>query len=145
MHKLAQSTQPDAIDIPAALKLFAIAEDGFRRAAPQWLPVLATDKARALLAVGLSSDAIDELNGTIAAFRRQRLDQDLAQAEMTLAQAALRILADPALKRRLERNAYAYGRETAWPRVGERMLAVLRSAAATANPTEVRFLAGVRA
>ena len=40
----------------------------------------------------------------------------------------LRILGDPALKQRLERNAYAYGRETAWPRVGERMLAVLRSA-----------------
>jgi len=76
-------------DIPSALKLFAAAEDGFRLTASQWLPVLATDKARALLAVGLSSDAIDELNGTIAAFRRQRLDQDLAQAEMTLAQAAL--------------------------------------------------------
>ncbi len=77
-------------DIPAALKLFAAAEDGFRlTASPQWLPVLATDKARALLAVGLSSDAIAELDGAIAAFRRLRLDQDLAQAEMTLAQAAL--------------------------------------------------------
>ena len=76
-------------DIPAALKLFAAAEDGFRLTAAQWLPVLATDKARALIAVGLSSDAISELDGAIAAFRRQRLDQDLAQAEMTLAQAAL--------------------------------------------------------
>jgi len=76
-------------DIPAALKLFAAAEDGFRSTAAQFLPVLATDKARALLAVGLSSDAIDELDGAITAFRRQRLDQDLAQAEMTLAQAAL--------------------------------------------------------
>ena len=51
--------------------------------------MLATDKARALLAVGLSSDAIAELDGAIAAFRRLRLDQDLAQAELTLAQAAL--------------------------------------------------------
>jgi tetratricopeptide (TPR) repeat protein len=79
-------------DIPAALKVFAAAEDGFRltaSAAPQWVPVLATDKARALLAVGLSSDAIAELDGAIAAFRRLRLDQDLAQAELTLAQAAL--------------------------------------------------------
>jgi tetratricopeptide (TPR) repeat protein len=78
-------------DIPAALKLFAAAaaEDGFRLTASQWMPVLATDKARALLAVGLSSDAMDELDGAITAFRRQRLDQDLAQAEMTLAQAAL--------------------------------------------------------
>jgi glycosyltransferase involved in cell wall biosynthesis len=47
-----------------------------------------------------------------------------------LAKQALRILANPDLKRRLERNAYAYGRETAWPRVGERMLDVLRDAAA---------------
>jgi tetratricopeptide (TPR) repeat protein len=76
-------------DIPAALKLFAAAKDGFRLTAAQWLPVLAADKARALLAVGLSSDAIDELDGAIAAFRSQRLDLDLAQAEMTLAQAAL--------------------------------------------------------
>ena len=79
-------------DIPAALKVFAAAEEGFRltaSATPQWVPVLATDKARALLAVGLSSDAIAELDGAIAAFRRLRLDQDLAQAELTLAQAAL--------------------------------------------------------
>jgi tetratricopeptide (TPR) repeat protein len=77
-------------DIPAALKVFAAAEDCFRlTASPQWLPVLATDKAHALLAVGLSSDAIAELDGAIAAFRRLRLDQDLAQAELTLAQAAL--------------------------------------------------------
>ncbi len=76
-------------DIPAALTLFAAAEDGFARNAPQWLPVLATDKARALLAVGLSADAITELGNAIAAFRRQRLDQDLAQAELFLAQAAL--------------------------------------------------------
>jgi tetratricopeptide (TPR) repeat protein len=79
-------------DIPAALKVFAAAEEGFRltaSAAPQWVPVLATDKARALLAVGLSSDAMAELDGAIAAFRRLRLDQDLAQAELTLAQAAL--------------------------------------------------------
>ncbi len=46
-----------------------------------------------------------------------------------LAEATLAILRDDSLKRRLEQNAYAYGRETAWPRVGERMLAVLRSAA----------------
>ena len=77
-------------DIPSALKVFAAAEDGFRlTASPQWLPVLATDKARALLAVGLSSDAIAELDGAISAFRRLRLDQDLAQAELILAQAAL--------------------------------------------------------
>ena len=48
--------------------------------------------------------------------------------QIQLAQASLRILWEPELKRRLERNAYEYGRETAWPRVGERMLDVLSSA-----------------
>ena len=89
-------------DIPAALKVFAAAEEGFRltaSATPQWVPVLAADKARALLAVGLSSDAIAELDGAIAAFRRLRLDQDLAQAELTLAQAALAAQAHTAARR----------------------------------------------
>src|SRR6266851_3997881 len=49
------------------------------------------------------------------------------RSQAQLGQAALRILGDPALKRRLESNAYVYGRETGWPRVGERMLAVLRA------------------
>jgi glycosyltransferase involved in cell wall biosynthesis len=55
------------------------------------------------------------------------------RSETDLAEATLRILGDPALKRRLEQKAYIYGRETAWPRVGERMLAVLRSAAETTH------------
>jgi glycosyltransferase involved in cell wall biosynthesis len=45
-----------------------------------------------------------------------------------LAEATLRILSDPDLKHRLEREAYGYGRETAWPRIGERMLRILRAA-----------------
>ena len=61
-----------------------------------------------------------------------------------MAEATLRILGDPKLKRRLEHEAYAYGRETAWPRVGERMLAILRSAAFWSDlpPGGVRVLAG---
>ena len=51
------------------------------------------------------------------------------RSQSALAEATLRILGDPELKHRLEREAYAYGRETAWPRVGQRMLAILRSAA----------------
>lgn len=51
------------------------------------------------------------------------------RSEEQLAEATLRILGDAALKQRLEHNAYAYGHETAWPRVGERMLGVLQSAA----------------
>ena len=45
-----------------------------------------------------------------------------------LAESTLRILGDPALKRRYECAAYAYGRETAWPRVGQRTMSILRNA-----------------
>jgi tetratricopeptide (TPR) repeat protein len=76
-------------DIPAALQLFNAAADSYRLSAPGNLPVLAMDKARALLAVGLADDAASELDGAIASFRRQRLDQDLAEAELTRSQAAL--------------------------------------------------------
>jgi glycosyltransferase involved in cell wall biosynthesis len=41
-----------------------------------------------------------------------------------IAAAVQRILGDPELKQRLERRAYAYGRQTAWPAVGRRVLAL---------------------
>jgi glycosyltransferase involved in cell wall biosynthesis len=41
-----------------------------------------------------------------------------------IADAVQRILDDRELKQRLERRAYAYGRETAWPAVGRRVLAL---------------------
>jgi glycosyltransferase involved in cell wall biosynthesis len=50
------------------------------------------------------------------------------RSQSALAEATLRILGDADLKHRLEGEAYAYGRDTAWPRVGERMLDILRSA-----------------
>src|SRR5436190_8107355 len=43
---------------------------------------------------------------------------------VAIASAVQRILGDPALKRSLEARAYAYGRETAWPAVGRRVLAL---------------------
>jgi CHAT domain-containing protein len=76
-------------DIPAALQLFDAAADSYRTSAPGNLPVLAMDKARALLAAGLADEAASELDGAIASFRRQRLDQDHAEAELARSQAAL--------------------------------------------------------
>jgi glycosyltransferase involved in cell wall biosynthesis len=43
-----------------------------------------------------------------------------------LARAVLAILDDPALKGELERRAYDYGKEMAWPNVGKRVLALTR-------------------
>jgi len=82
-------------DIPAALASFTVSADVYGRLAPGNLPVLAMDKARALIAAGLADDAAAELETAIVAFRRQGLDQDHAEAELALAQAALaaRVLA----------------------------------------------------
>jgi CHAT domain len=75
-------------DIPAALHQFDVAARAYAATAPGMLPVLATDRARALLAAGLAEDAAAALDGVIAAFRRQRLDQNLGEAELNRAQAA---------------------------------------------------------
>jgi tetratricopeptide (TPR) repeat protein len=76
-------------DIPAALHLFDAAAAVYGRIAPGNMPVLETDRARALIAAGLASDAVSELDSAITAFRRQRLHQYCAEAELTRAQAAL--------------------------------------------------------
>ena len=83
-------------DVPAALQLFNAAADIYRLSAPGFLPVLAMDKARALLAAGLADDSASELDSAISSFRRQRLDQDLAEAELARSQAAL-AAGDPAV------------------------------------------------
>jgi glycosyltransferase involved in cell wall biosynthesis len=59
-------------------------------------------------------EALADGRGIIVPFR----DSD------AIADAVRRILSDPALKQGLERRAYAYGRETAWPAVGRRVLAL---------------------
>jgi tetratricopeptide (TPR) repeat protein len=86
-------------DIPAALELYNAAASGYRVSAPGILPILAMDKARALLAAGLASDAASELDGAISLFRQQRLDYDLAEAELARAEAALAV-GEPATARR---------------------------------------------
>ncbi len=102
-------------DIPAALLLFDAAAGGYRLSAPGFLPVLAMDKARALLAAGLASDAASELDEAMASFRRQRLDHDLAEAELARAEAALDA-GEPAVARRwaaaAERRFRRHGNDT---------------------------------
>jgi tetratricopeptide (TPR) repeat protein len=78
-------------DIPSALHLFDMAAAMYQRSAPGMRPVLETDRARALLAAGLAADAAVELESAITAFRRQRLDQYCAEAELSRAQAALAV------------------------------------------------------
>jgi tetratricopeptide (TPR) repeat protein len=86
-------------DIPAALQLFNEAASAYRQNAPGMLPVLAMDRARTLLAAGLADEAASELDSAMAAFRRQRLDYDLAEAELARAEIAL-AAGEPAIARR---------------------------------------------
>src|SRR5712691_8910588 len=53
-----------------------------------------------------------------------------------LARAVLAILDDPALKAELERRAYDYGKEMAWPNVGRRVLALTREVIGQNEPPE---------
>jgi hypothetical protein len=119
-------------DIPAALHQFDVAARAYTATAPGMLPVLATDRARALLAAGLAEDAAVALDGVIAAFRRQRLDQNLGEAELNRAQAA-RAAGDLAAARRWAglamRRFQARGND-AWAALAEltRLGAAFRSA-----------------
>ncbi|MEU0521687.1 CHAT domain-containing protein [Streptosporangium sp. NPDC006007] len=76
-------------DIPAALAMFGEVEQTYRRLIPGFLPVLALDQARALLAAGLADEAGRTLDRVLDGFRRQRLMQDYGEAELARAQAAL--------------------------------------------------------
>ncbi|GIH26681.1 CHAT domain-containing protein [Acrocarpospora phusangensis] len=76
-------------DIPSCLAVFAEVEPAYRRLLPGLLPLLALDQARALLAAGLPGEAGRRLDETLPRFRRQRLIQDYAEAELARAHAAL--------------------------------------------------------
>lgn len=76
-------------DLPGSLTAFAEAEVLYRQHAPNFLPVLTAAKGRALLTAGLSREAARTLEEAIDAFRRQRLTEERAEAELYRAQAGL--------------------------------------------------------
>jgi len=61
-----------------------------------------------------ATEALAEERGILVDFRSTE----------QLEAAVLRVLDDPEYKARLERNAYAFGHGTAWPAIGEQMLAL---------------------
>ena len=75
-------------------------------------------------------EALDEGRGLVVDFRNPE----------QLAGAVRSILGDPDRKRSLERRAYAYAKDMAWPRAGKRWLTMMRDVVArSAAPT---FVAG---
>ncbi|HVV23806.1 MAG TPA: CHAT domain-containing protein [Pseudonocardiaceae bacterium] len=75
-------------DIPGALRAFDTASRGYA-AADGMQAVLAVEKARAMLAAGLHSDAATELDDALARFPGLKMDQEHAEAELTRAHTAL--------------------------------------------------------
>jgi tetratricopeptide (TPR) repeat protein len=93
-------------DIPAALRRYAAAARRYADLAPGMLPVLSLDRARALLAAGLFTEADRELAQALRQLGRQRAGQDHAEAHLARAEAAL-LAGRPAAARRWATRAGA--------------------------------------
>ena len=76
-------------DLPSALGAFRVAATEYAERAPGMLPQLSLDRARALVAAGLLTDAEAELRQVVRRLAGQRLEQDLAEAHLALAEVAL--------------------------------------------------------
>ncbi|HSV64625.1 MAG TPA: CHAT domain-containing protein [Mycobacteriales bacterium] len=102
-------------NLPDALRLLDVAVRECAEHLPSYLPVIAVDKARVLLAAGLVADAGCELDQAIAAFRRRRLSEDHAGAALTRASVAL-LAGEPDLAERwaatARRHFLARGNQT---------------------------------
>ncbi|WP_433470796.1 CHAT domain-containing protein [Saccharomonospora azurea] len=76
-------------DIPGALRHYDEAARILEKAAPGWVARVRLDQARALLVAGLATEAGRHLDEALPDLRRNRVIQDLAEAEVARAAAAL--------------------------------------------------------
>jgi hypothetical protein len=93
-------------DIPCALRRYAIVERSYTRHNPGMLPVLSLDRARALLAAGLFTEADQDLANAQSQLGRQRLSQDHAETQLARAEAAM-LAGRAGAARRWARRAHA--------------------------------------
>jgi tetratricopeptide (TPR) repeat protein len=92
-------------DLPRALRAYGRLSQRYAELMPTVLPVLAVDRARALLAAGLYGEADAELADAMERFERQRLSQDHAEATLARAEAAL-LAGEPEAAGRWARQAH---------------------------------------
>ncbi|MGM1062291.1 CHAT domain-containing protein [Saccharothrix sp. Mg75] len=76
-------------DAPRSLHHHEQAERAFRVLAPDLVARTRIDRARVMLAAGLADEAAKHLDDALVVLRRRRVGQDLAEAELTRAAAAL--------------------------------------------------------
>nr|WP_243859753.1 CHAT domain-containing tetratricopeptide repeat protein [Amycolatopsis arida] len=99
-------------DLPEALRHYEHAARIYETVAPGWLARLRLDQAKALLTAGLAEEAARHLDEAIPELHRNRVVQDVAEAEVARAAAAIldgdlrtaRRLADSARRRFLRRG-----------------------------------------
>jgi tetratricopeptide (TPR) repeat protein len=90
--------------LPAVLGTFTELAEEYAQQAPGILPVLALDRARALVAGGLYREADEELASAVALLHDQGMRQDEGEALLVRAEAAL-LAAHPAAAHRWAREA----------------------------------------
>jgi hypothetical protein len=76
-------------DLPAALRAYSTVAEEYADLAPGMLPVLSLDRARALLSAGLAAEADRELQQVVRRLAGKRLSQDLGEAYLARAEAAM--------------------------------------------------------
>ncbi len=76
-------------DIPAALRRYTEAQRAFQKLEPGLLMRLRIDQSEALISVGLADEAGTLLDDVLPELRRQKIGQDVAEAELFRAAAAL--------------------------------------------------------
>ncbi|MCE6994143.1 CHAT domain-containing protein [Saccharothrix sp. S26] len=91
-------------DIPRSLSYHEQAERVFRLLAPDLVPRTRIDRARVMLAAGLADEAAKHLDEALVVLRRRRVGQDLAEAELARAAAAL-LQGDPTTAHHLSNQA----------------------------------------
>ena len=102
-------------DIPSALRRYAATARLYADLVPGMLPVLSLDRARALLAAGLFTEADRELAQALDRLGRQRAGQDHAEAHLARAEAAL-LAGRAAAARRFAERAHELFRRRDNPR-----------------------------
>jgi tetratricopeptide (TPR) repeat protein len=138
-------------DVPGALRYYAEAELMFRDLAPDLVPRTQIDQGTALLAAGLADEAAEQFDLALPQLRRNRAGQDLAEAELARAGAALlqgdleqaRLLAGSAQRRFARRGSRSWAEVAALTKMRAEAVAVLRDEdGRSATPGRAAKLAG---
>ncbi|MDQ3789047.1 MAG: tetratricopeptide repeat protein, partial [Actinomycetota bacterium] len=136
-------------DVPRALRYFENVEADFRTIAPGLVPRTQIDQARVLLEAGLYEEAARHLDDALPALRAAKIGQDLAEAELVRAAAALlegdhvlaKQLAGSAHRRFVKRGSEPWAEVAALTKLRVEAAMALTDPAVTLSPTKPAKLA----